>query len=69
MNQFRDITTVVLIALGTALLMSDPNDWHWAEIFGPYVAQGLSYLGSIHPFASIVCFALAGCLFMTRLKY
>ena len=69
MNQFRDISTVVLVALGIGLLVSDPNDWHWADIAGPYVAEGLSYLEVIHPFPSIICFAVAGCLFMTRLKY
>jgi hypothetical protein len=69
MNMFRDITICVLIALGLGLTFTDPVHWTWASVGGPYVVQAVSYLDTARPFSTVIIFALALTLFMTRLKY
>jgi len=69
MNMFRDILMIALIALALGLGFSDPNDWKWADVAGPYVVQSLSFLATAKPFSIIILFALALALFMTRLKF
>jgi len=69
MNQFRDILIAVLLALGMGVELTDPKDWRWADIGGPYVVNALNFLGDFKPWTPIVLFALALALFMTRIKY
>jgi len=73
MNMFRDLAILALIALGVGLVFTDPANWNWISIFGPYIApslfQAVDCLASLRPFSSILCYALALALFMTRLKY
>ncbi len=69
MNQFRDITMVILIVLAMSIELSDPHDWLWAARGGPYVVNTLNFLGDYKPWSPIVLLALALALFMTRIKY
>jgi hypothetical protein len=69
MNQFRDIMIAVLLALGIGVEVTDPKDWTWATVGGPYVVNSLDFLGDFKPWTPIVLFALALALFMTRIKY
>lgn len=69
MNQFRDILMAALIALALGLILSDPQDWHWADMGGPYVVNGLHFLAITKPWSPVVLLALALALFMTRIKF
>jgi hypothetical protein len=69
MNQFRDITMLILIVLGLGIELTDPHDWQWAAAGGPYVVNALDFLGDFKPWTPVVLFALALALFMTRIKY
>lgn len=69
MNQFRDITMLVLIALALGIGLSDPDDWTWAAAGGPYVVNALHFLALGKPWSPIILLALALALFMTRIRY
>ena len=69
MNQFRDITMVILIALALGIELTDPKDWTWAARGGPYVVNALDFLGDYKPWSPIILLALALALFMTRIRY
>ena len=73
MNMFRDLAILAFLALGLGLIFTDPVNWTWISIFGPYIApslnQAVEFLGELKPFSSMFCYALALALFMTRLKY
>ena len=69
MNMFRDLAMVALIAMGVTLFVSNPMDWSVMSHVPPEVGQGVNFLVITKPFSSVVCFALALALFMTRLKY
>ncbi len=69
MNQFRDIMIAVLLAMGIGVEVTDPKDWTWAAVGGPYVVNALDFLGDFKPWTPIILFALALALFMTRIKY
>ena len=69
MNQFRDILMAAFIALALGLILSDPQDWHWADLGGPYVVSALHFLAITKPWSPVVLLALALALFMTRIKY
>ena len=69
MNQFRDILMAALIALALGLILSDPDDWTWAQIGGSYVVTGLHFLNVMKPWSPVVLLALALALFMTRIRY
>ncbi len=69
MNQFRDLTMLVLIVLAMGIELSDPHDWTWAARGGPYVVNALNFLGDYKPWSPIILLALALALFMTRIKY
>jgi hypothetical protein len=69
MNQFRDITMAILLALGFGVLLTDPDDWTWASVGGPYVVNALHFLGQFKPWSPVILFALALALFMTRIRY
>ena len=58
-----------LIGLGVGLTVSNPIDWKWVAACGPQVVEGVNFLVVARPFSTIICFALALALFMTRLKY
>jgi hypothetical protein len=69
MNQFRDITMAVLIVLALGIELTDPHDWGWAAVGGPYVVNAIDFLGDYKPWTPVVLLALALALFMTRIKY
>ena len=69
MNMFRDILITALMALGLGLTFTDPDNWHWAVVGGPYVVQAISDLDMARPFSTVIIFAVALTLFMTRLKF
>ena len=69
MNQFRDLTMLVLIVLAMALELTDPHDWTWAARGGANVVNALNFLGDYKPWSPIILLALALALFMTRIKY
>jgi hypothetical protein len=69
MNMFRNLLTIVLIALAVGLFTSDPTTWHWADPAGPYVVNFLALLGELKPFSYLLLFAIALTLFMTRKQY
>ncbi len=69
MNQFRDITMLIFIALALGIALTDPDDWSWAAAGGAYVVQALHFLGQYKPWTPVVLLALALALFMTRIKY
>ncbi len=69
MNMFRDLAMLFLIFLATSLTISNPSDWNWIHVCGPYVVEGVAFLVLTKPMSIIILFALALALFMTRLKY
>jgi hypothetical protein len=69
MNMFRDLAMMFCIFVGVSLMVSNPLDWKIVSSVPSQVAEAITFLVSIRPFSSIVCFALALALFMTRLKY
>jgi len=69
MNMFRDILILALMTFGIGIAVSNPTDWSWINLLGPGFVQALVYVAAAKPFSSIICFALALALFMTRLKY
>jgi hypothetical protein len=69
MNMFRNLLTVILLALGIGLFMSDPGTWHWADPAGPMVVQALRFLGEMKPFSYIILLVVALALFMTRKQF
>ncbi len=73
MNTFRDLAILGLMALGVAMLMTDPTTWTWVALLGPTIAPqvaiGLQFMEDISPFGSIFCYALSLALFMTRIKF
>jgi hypothetical protein len=69
MNMFRDLAILFLLALGISLTISNPDDWKWIDVCGPYVVQAIAFMVLTKPMSIIICMALALALFMTRLKY
>ena len=69
MNQFRDLMIGALLVLGMGVELTDPKDWTWADVGGPYVVNALNFLSDFKPWTPIILFALALALFMTRIKY
>lgn len=69
MNMFRNLLTVVLIALGLGLFLSNPTDWRWIDPAGPYVVNAVRFLGDMKPFSYILLFVVALALFMTRKQF
>jgi hypothetical protein len=69
MNMFRNLLTVVLVALGIGLWVSNPDDWKWAATGGPYVVNALHFLGQAKPFSIIILLVIATSLFMTRKQF
>lgn len=69
MNMFRDIMMLFCIFVGTSLMVSDPLNWSIMTRAPVQIPEAIEFMQKAQPFASIVCFALALALFMTRLKY
>ncbi len=69
MNMFRDIFTVVFIALGIALWLTKPDDWQWIGFLGQWAVYTINVFMTIRPFSTITCFVIAVALWMTRKKY
>lgn len=57
------------IFVGFAVMFSNPLDWKFVSSVPPQISQGISFMVQTSPFSSLVCFALALALFMTRIKY
>ncbi len=69
MNQFRDITIVVLVILAASLGLGNPENWTWDAMCGPYVVNAVTMLSDARPWSVIILMALALSLFMTRIRY
>jgi hypothetical protein len=69
MNMFRNLLTVILMALGFGVWLSDPTTWKWADPAGPYVVEALQFLAATKPFSVIILLVLALALFITRKQY
>ncbi len=69
MNMFRNLLTLIFLALGIGLWVSDPTGWRWAAPAGAYVVNALNFLGEAKPFSVIILLVLALALFMTRKQY
>jgi len=57
------------IFCGVALMVSNPLDWGIMSRAPEQVSEAISFMIKMQPFASIVFYALALALFMTRIKY
>ncbi len=60
---------LLCIGIGVALNFTNPLDWKIFSSLPPEASEATSFLISTEPFSSLVFFALALALFMTRLKY
>jgi len=69
MNMFRDLAMLACIGIGLALNFADPIDWKILASTPVEVPEAVAFLQSAEPFSSLIFFALALALFMTRIKY
>ena len=69
MNMFRNILTVMFLALGLGLWFIPSDDWKWVDILGCQAVMALHVLDLMQPFTTIVCIVIATALFMTRKQY
>ena len=69
MNMFRDLAMLFCIFCGVALMVSNPLDWSLMARAPAEVSEAISFMLKTQPFSSIVFYALALALFMTRIKY
>ena len=73
MNMFRNILTVVIFALGTALWFVPTDQWKWLDFLGNEVGgqaiMAVDFLERLEPFSTILCLVIATALFMTRKQY
>ena len=69
MNMFRNLLTVILLALGIGIWVSNPDTWSWAAPGGPYLLGALHFLQETKPFSIIILLVLAITLYMTRKQF
>jgi len=69
MNMFRDLTMLFCIFVGGSLMLTDPLSWTIMARMPGQIIEGITFMQKAEPFSSLVCFALALALFMTRIKY
>jgi hypothetical protein len=69
MNMFRNLLTVILLALAIGLFFSDPTTWHWLDPAGPHVVSAVRFLGEMKPFSYIILLVISLALWMTRKQF
>jgi len=69
MNMFRDLAMLFCIFVGVSLWVTNPLDWSIMARAPVQIPEAIEFMQKAQPFSSLVCYALALALFMTRLKY
>jgi hypothetical protein len=69
MNMFRDLAMLFCLFVGISVMVADPLSWSIMARAPSQIPMAIEFMQKAEPFSSLVCFALALALFMTRIKY